>query len=67
MVEAPGADKLNITITDMNGRVISQSVNQVDRGNNTISLPVSQLGSGMYIIRFTNQAGEVTTQRFIKQ
>lgn len=67
MVEAPGADKLNITITDMNGRVISQSVNQVDRGNNTISLPVSQLGSGLYIIRFTNQAGEVTTQRFIKQ
>lgn len=67
MVQATSAEKLHFTIVDANGRIVGQTVNQVDRGNNTIRLNTSKLGSGIYTLKITTESGETSVQRFVKQ
>ncbi len=67
MVYAPGRDRLNISIVDINGRVVNNSVNQVDRGNNTISVNIGKLSNGIYMLKMVNDKGETVVQRFMKQ
>jgi len=67
MIYAPGRDRLQLSIVDMNGRVVNNSVNQLDRGNNTISMNIGNLGKGMYILKIVNTDGETVVQRFMKQ
>jgi hypothetical protein len=67
MVQAASAEKLHFTILDASGRIVGQTVNQVDRGNNTIRLNTSKLGSGIYTLKITTESGETSVQRFVKQ
>jgi hypothetical protein len=67
MIYAPGRNRLEVSIVDMNGRIVNNSVNQLDRGNNTISVNIGNLGKGMYMLKIVNTDGETVVQRFMKQ
>lgn len=58
--------KLELGIIDLNGRVVSTTSNGVHSGNNSVTLPVDELESGMYIIRISDGTTTVS-RRFVKQ
>lgn len=58
--------KLELSILDLNGRLISATNNAINTGNNRIILPVSELEDGMYIIRISDGTTAVS-RRFVKQ
>lgn len=47
-------EKLNIDIMDLTGKTLLQNQNTIHKGLNTISVPVQDLASGMYLIVFTS-------------
>lgn len=58
--------KLVITLTDMNGRRITQLVRVLDEGNSEIALPVTVLKKGIYLLRIEGESiSEV--QKVIRQ
>lgn len=67
VVEAQQAFSANagVVISDIMGKVLSAPSKKT--GDNTINVDVAGLSKGVYFIRVTTQAGEVSTSRFIKQ
>ncbi len=54
-----------ITVTDMNGRVVrSQDIGLV-KGKDRLSIPMSELSDGLYVLRIGNASGYIS-QRFLK-
>ena len=58
--------ELSIDVIDVSGREISNTIQTLQKGENTISLPLKDLTSGIYFVRLTSENG-VTTRRIIKQ
>ncbi|MFZ1331353.1 MAG: PKD domain-containing protein [Flavobacteriales bacterium] len=58
--------RLDVSILDLDGRLINTSSNTVSSGKNSITVPVEQLESGMYVVRISD--GKTTvSRRFVKQ
>jgi hypothetical protein len=60
------AGKMEITISDVAGKVISKQSIVVIAGNNPINLNVATLGAGTYSITAVNAEAEIKTTRFVK-
>lgn len=60
-------DKIQLTVSDLNGRQIMKLSSLLFAGNNTISLPVKNIAKGIYNISGSVSSGQIITQRFIKQ
>lgn len=58
----PNAEEHVITVTSLTGQVIKQFANITD---NNITIQTSDLSAGMYFLSFTNEQGEIGTERFI--
>jgi len=58
--------RLDVSILDLNGRLINTFSNIVSTGKNSISVPVEQLESGMYVVRISDGRTTVS-RRFVKQ
>ena len=68
ILNTPNSEKVNIRITDLVGKVITEKVLQTNQGDNTIQFPTSQLSRGTYLIRvFSSSNSEMSIQKFIKQ
>ncbi len=59
-------DAMNLQVVDLAGKVISSSNIDVQAGQNTINLDVSNFASGMYFVQLSNDEGIATT-KLIKQ
>lgn len=59
-------DQIIMSITDMNGKVISQLKNNLRSGENKLQINTNDLMPGMYILQLTN-GNATTTRRFVKQ
>lgn len=61
------SENINVTIVDMQGRVVSKPVNSTNfaAGNHTIQLNISELPSGIYSIRVSSANGMVSTQLIV--
>jgi hypothetical protein len=61
-------DRINLVITDMSGRKLSEQTAVVAAGNNSVSVDVNKLPAGAYIITVTCMSGSCgkTSASFIK-
>jgi hypothetical protein len=58
--------KMEITISDVAGKIVSKQSIVVIAGNNPVPLNVAVLGAGTYTIAAINAEGETKTTRFVK-
>lgn len=58
--------RLDVSILDLNGRLLNTLSNTVSSGKNSITVPVDQLESGMYVVRISDGRTTVS-RRFVKQ
>ena len=65
VVNAEAADKVTITVTDINGKTVIVKTMMVAAGNNTLSLATDQLSEGMYVIKI-NLADDVLVKKISK-
>ena len=56
-----------VTITDINGRVAQSLNTQVTAGNNSISLPISDLTAGVYFVNVNVNGAKTTTKMMISK
>jgi hypothetical protein len=66
-ISSAAADKVRINITSMQGVTILNKSFTLTKGNNTISLNLSSLSKGTFVLSSYNSEGELKTTRFIKQ
>ncbi|HEV7782614.1 MAG TPA: T9SS type A sorting domain-containing protein [Chitinophagaceae bacterium] len=68
LVNAPAADKITMMVTDISGKAVATRTVQVETGSNTISLDVSRLSAGQYMIKLIcSSYCESPAAKFIKQ
>lgn len=68
ILNSPAADKVSIVITDVIGRVVFQKAASLITGDNLIQLPISQLGSGTYLVKCLCSNGcETAVKKLIKE
>jgi hypothetical protein len=60
------AGKMEITVSDIAGKIVSKQSIVVIAGNNPVPLSVATLGAGTYTIAAVNAEGETKTTRFVK-
>ena len=58
--------KIEISVSDVSGKIISKQSTIVIAGNNPINMNFAALGAGTYIITAVNAEGEIKTTRFVK-
>ena len=58
--------KIEISVRDVAGKVISKQSTIVIAGNNPVTMNFAALGAGSYIITAVNAEGELKTIRFVK-
>ncbi len=56
---------VRIAITDLSGRVVSNSSRSINAGRNILTVPVTDLGAGLYLITIDNGSSTVSN-RFVK-
>ena len=59
--------EVTIRIIDISGKIISQKINTLISGENTIQLDTQNLTNGMYFISITDEKGTNTNLRLIKK
>ena len=58
--------KIEISVSDVSGKIISKQSTIVIAGNNPINMNLASLSAGTYIIIAVNAEGEMKTTRFVK-
>jgi hypothetical protein len=67
-IGAPAKDKVQILISDVNGKVVKLQTLNVAEGDNLTTINVSSLPAGSYVLKAICDAGcETETRAFIKQ
>ncbi len=59
-------EKVQLSVSDINGRLMMQESRQMNSGENLLSINVNALASGTYIIKATTASGEEVTTKFVK-
>jgi hypothetical protein len=59
--------ELNISITDIAGRIVSIQDRSCSKGENSISLPSTGLMAGLYIIKINDPSGNLYTLKWVKE
>ncbi|MEP6675576.1 MAG: T9SS type A sorting domain-containing protein [Ferruginibacter sp.] len=59
--------KLNIVITDLNGKIVYTQTASLNAGSNTININLEQLAAGAYQLTGYDATGKIKTIRFIKE
>jgi hypothetical protein len=68
LLEATNREKVTLVVSDMSGKVVSQTVAEVQTGNNTIPMEISTLANGTYTVKLVCAAGcENVVSKFVKQ
>jgi len=65
-ITSASAEKASIFITSMHGILVLNKSISLAKGSNTISLDLSSLSKGSFVLSSYNSEGEVKTIRFIK-
>lgn len=62
------ADKVNLQVADMAGRVVATKMVQADNSIKSFPVNISQLTANMYVLKITNSNNEIIgIQKFVKQ
>jgi cytochrome c peroxidase len=57
----------NIRVYSVSGKLVFQATHSFEIGNNLLSLPITNLDPGMYILQLEKDGGIVATGRIVKQ
>lgn len=63
-MDTPGMGQLQVV--DAGNRILLQRKQNWQKGANTVSIPVSSMASGMYMVQITGSNGQPLTRKFIK-
>ena len=66
LISSPITAMVSVQIADIAGRVILQQRVRLKGGPNNLSIPVSQLSAGTYLLKAISESGEVSVAKFIK-
>ena len=66
-IDAPGKNNISIVISDLSGKILDKRSSGVETGSNTMTLDVSRLGAGTYMIKLVCDEGCGAVSRFVKQ
>lgn len=68
IVNTPQRANVTLAVTDMNGKVVSQKIINIETGSNTVPVEISQLAKGNYLVKVIN--GQANTEspvsKFVK-
>jgi Secretion system C-terminal sorting domain len=67
VLSAAKTESINLVITDMNGRVVTQLNRKVVAGTNNIELNIASLQAGIYLVNGTTATEKTPAIRFVKQ
>ena len=68
VLTTPVSDQLTLLIMDQNGKLLKQQAGGVGAGSSTISVDISSLAPGIYILKVSfSSNGETMVSKFIKQ
>ena len=67
MLSSPVKDKVQMVVTDMNGRITMLRQLNVEMGSNTLPVNVGALAGGTYMVKMISSNGEVSTGKLVKQ
>ena len=68
ILAAPAIGTINLVVTDVAGKVVMQQSNSIASGDNNLSINVSKLPSGSYMIKAICANGcETAVSKFVKQ
>lgn len=67
MLSSPVKDKVQMVVTDMNGRITMLRQLNVEMGSNTLPVNVGALAGGTYLVKMISSNGEVSTGKLVKQ
>ena len=59
-------ETVEISIINLTGMLVKKMSQQINNNGSNISVTVSELAAGEYILRISNAAGDTDTERFIK-
>ena len=65
-VESGISTKAVLSVTDVNGKMISRSAINVSAGNNIYDVDISSFSKGIYFIKIYDQEKEIATEKWIK-
>ena len=66
LLNASNSGLIQYQIIDLEGRMINSSSFKVIGGQNQLEIPVTELTSGLYLIKLNTKDGQVSTLRFVK-
>lgn len=66
LIAAPSRNRITLVMTDISGNNLLQRSMQVESGSNSLTLPVSNLPAGTYIIKLSCDEGCKSAVRFVK-
>ncbi|MBS1512999.1 MAG: T9SS type A sorting domain-containing protein, partial [Bacteroidetes bacterium] len=66
-VTASKKDKVDIAIISLEGKVMSRTTVSLQQGSSLVSVDVSGLSAGTYLIKGVFSDGQTNTVKFIKQ
>lgn len=68
IIASPAAEKISLVVTDLVGKVVLQQAQQLVNGDNNLSVNVSSLPSGSYLIKAVCANGcESAASKFVKK
>lgn len=57
---------IQIVVTDVFGRTMNSMKTQVQKGDNTVTVPTASLSAGTYFVKITDTNGKAVTRKIIK-
>ncbi len=67
VVTVPVSEKVNITVTDFTGRIVMNQSAELIAGDNSLSINISKLSAGNYVIKAAGANGQAAISHFAKQ
>ena len=66
-MEAGKITKGSLLITDLSGKVLSQKSLVLNKGNNLVTLDVSSMAKGIYVLKIISNENEIAVEKWIKE
>ncbi len=67
VISSPSNEKLQLNVLDLSGKVVSQKMQQLSAGDNTVVFYINGLAPGTYFIKAGNSNTSTTIKKFVKE
>ena len=64
---SPASFSYSVKVISLEGRLVHQNKLEMDRSNNTLTLPLQNISEGLYLLEITDELGQKSSIRLLKQ